>query len=193
MPATKQIDAMTAATALGGTEEIPAVQTAATVKITAAQIKTFTSASPTLVTPVLGVATGTSLALGGATIGSNALAVTGSAAFTGNINLGAANWITSFGNGGIQLAGDGVFEIFSTGYASNVRITAGASNLATFNGGVAATTFLKSGSYTVATVPSASSPGAGAHIYVSDETGGATPAFSDATNWRRYADRAIIS
>ena len=147
----------------------------------------------TLTTPVLGVATGTSLALGGATIGSNALAVTGTANISGNINLGAANWIASFGRGGIQLAGDGVFEIFSTGYASNVRITAGASNLATFNGGVAATTFLKSGSYTVATVPSASSSGAGAHIYVSDETGGETPAFSDATNWRRYADRAIIS
>lgn len=188
-----KVSVLTAGAALGGTEAIPAVQSAATVKITADQIKTFTSASPTLVTPVLGVAAGTSLALGGATIGSNALAVTGTAAFSGNINLGAANWIASFGRGGIQLVGDGVFEIFSTGYASNVRITAGASNLATFNGGVAATTFLKSGSYTVATVPSASSSGAGAHIYVSDETGGETPAFSDATNWRRYADRAIIS
>ncbi len=48
------------------------------------------------------------------------------------------------------------------------------------------------GSYTVATVPSAAS-GAGKSIYVSDESGGATPAFSDGTNWRRYADRAIIS
>lgn len=67
MAATKQIDAMTAATALGGTEEIPAVQSAATVKITADQIKTFTSASPTLVTPVLGVASGTSLTLSNGT------------------------------------------------------------------------------------------------------------------------------
>ena len=33
--------------------------------------------SPTLVTPALGVATATSLAIGGATIGTNALAVTG--------------------------------------------------------------------------------------------------------------------
>jgi hypothetical protein len=46
------------------------------------------STSPTLVTPILGVATGTSLALGGATIGSNALAVTGSAIISGNVGIG---------------------------------------------------------------------------------------------------------
>lgn len=49
------------------------------------------------------------------------------------------------------------------------------------------------GSYTVATVPSATSAGAGAMIYVSDESGGAVMAFSDGTNWRRMTDRAIIS
>jgi hypothetical protein len=48
-------------------------------------------------------------------------------------------------------------------------------------------------SYTVATVPSASSAGAGSLIYVTDETGGATHAASDGTNWRRMSDRAIIS
>lgn len=46
-------------------------------------------------------------------------------------------------------------------------------------------------SYTVATVPSAAT--AGGFIYVSDETGGAIPAFSDGTNWRRVSDRAIVS
>ncbi len=30
-------------------------------------------------------------------------------------------------------------------------------------------------------------------IYVSDESGGAVPAFSDGTNWRRCTDRAIVS
>lgn len=30
-------------------------------------------------------------------------------------------------------------------------------------------------------------------IYVSNEFGGAVPAFSDGTNWRRCTDRAIIS
>ena len=47
-------------------------------------------------------------------------------------------------------------------------------------------------SYTVATVPDAAT-----HvrrlIYVSDETGGATIAFSDGTNWRRVQDRAVVS
>lgn len=58
------IDALTAGSALGGTEKFPMFQTAnPAVSATAAQIKTFTSASPTLVTPVIGVATGTSLAL----------------------------------------------------------------------------------------------------------------------------------
>lgn len=56
-----KISALSAAAALGGTEEIPGVQSAANVKLTPAQIKTYTSASPTLFTPVLGVATATSI------------------------------------------------------------------------------------------------------------------------------------
>jgi hypothetical protein len=47
-------------------------------------------------------------------------------------------------------------------------------------------------SYTVATVPAASSC-TGGIIYVSDETGGAVPAFSDGTSWRRMTDRTVIS
>lgn len=47
-------------------------------------------------------------------------------------------------------------------------------------------------SYTVAGVPAASDYTQGV-IYVSDETGGATLAFSDGTNWRRVQDRVIIS
>lgn len=46
--------------------------------------------------------------------------------------------------------------------------------------------------YTVAGVPDAAK-----HvrriIYVSDETGGATLAFSDGTSWRRVQDRNVIS
>lgn len=34
---------------------------------------------------------------------------------------------------------------------------------------------------------------ANAMIFVSNDVGGSTPAFSDGTNWRRVADRAIIS
>jgi hypothetical protein len=47
-------------------------------------------------------------------------------------------------------------------------------------------------SYTVATLPSAAQPGQ--LILVTDEVGGAVPAFSDNFNtWRRVTDRAVVS
>ena len=46
--------------------------------------------------------------------------------------------------------------------------------------------------YTVATMPAAATYPRGI-IYVSNEAGGAVIAFSDATNWRRVTDRAIVS
>jgi len=45
--------------------------------------------------------------------------------------------------------------------------------------------------YTVTTLPSATA--AGGLIYVFDEVGGSTPAFSDGIAWRRVSDRAIVS
>ncbi len=59
--ANQKISAFTAASALTGPEVVAGVQSAANVKITATQFKTWTSASPTLVTPVLGVASATSI------------------------------------------------------------------------------------------------------------------------------------
>jgi len=50
----------------------------------------------------------------------------------------------------------------------------------------------KLASYTVAGVPTAAG-NTGSMIYVSDETGGAVPAFCDGTNWRRCTDRAVVS
>ena len=52
---------------------------------------------------------------------------------------------------------------------------------------------LKLKSYTVGTLPTASVSGDGGSIYVTDESGGEVPAFSDGTNWRRVTDRAIVS
>lgn len=46
-------------------------------------------------------------------------------------------------------------------------------------------------SVTVATLPNPSP--AGRWVFVSDEAGGAVPAFSDGTNWRRVTDRAVVS
>jgi len=45
--------------------------------------------------------------------------------------------------------------------------------------------------YTVSTVPAASP--AGRQIFVTNESGGAVPAFSDGSDWRRVTDRAVIS
>lgn len=47
-------------------------------------------------------------------------------------------------------------------------------------------------SYTVSTLPSALNQ-AGQMLFVTDETGGSIPAFSDGTNWRRVTDRQIVS
>ncbi len=60
-------------------------------------------------------------------------------------------------------------------------------------GSISATAHARVGSYTAAALPSASTAGAGAIIYVSNEAGGATLAFSDGTDWRRTADRAVVS
>lgn len=46
--------------------------------------------------------------------------------------------------------------------------------------------------FTVAALPAASRSER-CLVYVSNETGGATVAFSDGTNWRRVQDRAIVS
>ena len=46
--------------------------------------------------------------------------------------------------------------------------------------------------YTVAGVPAAAD-NTYAQVFITNETGGATVAFSDGTNWRRVQDRAIIA
>ncbi|WP_088348513.1 MULTISPECIES: DUF2793 domain-containing protein [Rhodomicrobium] len=48
-------------------------------------------------------------------------------------------------------------------------------------------------SFTVATLPSAATAGTGAFVFVSDATGGAVPAFSDGTDWRRSDTSAVVS
>lgn len=45
--------------------------------------------------------------------------------------------------------------------------------------------------YTVATLPSVAPTGG--LIFVTDEAGGAIPAFSDGVNWRRVTDREVVA
>ena len=51
----------------------------------------------------------------------------------------------------------------------------------------------KHDSYTVSEANGLSYLNAGDMIFVSDETGGATMAFWDGSDWRRLQDRAVIS
>jgi hypothetical protein len=46
--------------------------------------------------------------------------------------------------------------------------------------------------YTVSTLPEAAT-WVNCMIYVSNESGGAVPAFSDGAAWRRVTDRAVVS
>jgi hypothetical protein len=55
-----------------------------------------------------------------------------------------------------------------------------------------ATLLLQLKTYTVLTLPDAATYPRGV-IYVSDEAGGATIAFSDSSDWRRAQDRAVVS
>lgn len=94
---------------------------------------------------------------------------------------GATTW-----NVGIDNSDSDTFKWSNTGLGTSDRawLTTGG------HFGVAGS--IAPASYTIATVPAAASfPRA--VIYVSNEIGGATLAFSDGVNWRRLADRAVIS
>lgn len=105
---------LSAASALSDADLLYVVQSATSLKATGTQLKTYTSASPTLVTPVLGVATGTSIALGGATLGAHALAVTGSVQISGAVlpsaNDGSALGSTTLSWSDLFLAEGGVIN-----------------------------------------------------------------------------------
>jgi len=134
---------------------------------------------------------GTNTASGNAT--ANAFLTTGIGVGYANpsnlkfISTGIINWtsVTSLGGGldvGIARNVAGVLEV-NSGVAATFR------DLKLRN--LTADGQVNHKSYTIATLPSAAT--AGGEIYVSNEIGGATLAFSDGTNWRRHADRAIAA
>ena len=100
---------------------------------------------------------------------------------TGVAVVVAANSATDT-NVALYLRSRGSGEVRAGTTADELRITTTA---------VRSTVPIQFPSYTVATLPAATT--AAQMIYVSDETGGAVPAFSDGTNWRRVTDRAIVS
>ncbi len=89
-----KISALPGGTTLAGTEAMPAVQSAATVKTTPAAIATYVSAN--LTTPNIGAATGTSLVLtGGVTVIGGAQAITTNTALTNGAGIGAGTLTTA--------------------------------------------------------------------------------------------------
>lgn len=75
--------------------------------------------SPALVTPALGVATATTLAIGGATIGANGLAVTGTSLFNNTITVGGTGGGT-FDGSVLTVKGFGNTATFgSSGWSTN--------------------------------------------------------------------------
>ena len=99
---------------------------------------------------------------------------------------------TTQGNSGdITLAtGTGLFP------GSIIATIAGVEKFRVANAKISCAVPLALASYTVGTAPNpAPTPttNTGALIYITDDIGGAVPAFSDATNWRRVTDRAVVS
>ena len=110
------------------------------------------SASPTFSgIPVLAAPTATSLALGGATIGSDALGVTGSSTFNGNVKLNGISLIGTYTVGGTpSIAGSAINSGTVSGtYLSNINLAASG------NGGVTGVLPIANGGTGGATVPPA--------------------------------------
>jgi hypothetical protein len=111
---------------------------------------------------------------------------------------GAGFWLDSTGASdrfffGQDATTNDVFRIYSAFLGGQAFAYDANSSVGTFTGKIGGTQATTAPSFTVATVPSAGTMGAGAMIYVSNEAGGAVIAFSDGTNWRRVTDRVVIS
>ncbi len=112
----------------------------------------------------------------------------------GFVHAATDQFFTLSGGSTINLGGNirVVSESHAT-LANDIFIRSGTTNKVHFDDSADRTIFhnvMVTDSYTVATVPTVVAAGL---IYVSDETGGATQAFSDGTNWRRMSDRAIVA
>jgi hypothetical protein len=77
-----------------------------------------------------------------------------------------------------------VLDLYEIAFLAGLQALAG--NTIPPTNGVPLPSFVKTG------LPAAAGK-TGFMIFVSNETGGAVPAFSDGTNWRRVTDRAIVS
>ena len=116
--ANKSISQLVAGGAVAATDLFPDVQTVGVgpVKVTAQQMATFFWYQPTLVSPDIGAATGTSLNLGGATLGTNKLAVNGTTLLGGATTVSSGALSVSGGslNLGVQQTAQGSIVLANT-------------------------------------------------------------------------------
>jgi len=123
----------------------------------------------------------------------------------GFVSLASAQINRASGNVELQYgksaASEGVVIFGSRTYASRFVASTGHLGLGNTSpgerldvtGNIKASGSVRVGTYTVETLPSASTAGAGAIIYVTNDIGGTILGFSDGSNWRRSDTRAIIA
>jgi hypothetical protein len=111
-------------------------------------------------------------------------AVTTTVAVVGPTGLGASTPVYTF-------SGDTTTGLAYFGAGSMRFVNSGTPTLGFSSSSVNMLVPMRLPSYTTTTLPAATL--AGQMIYVTNETGGAVPAFSDGTNWRRVTDRAIVA
>ncbi|QDQ26698.1 hypothetical protein FNU76_10165 [Chitinimonas arctica] len=102
---------------------------------------------------------------------------------TANINAGTMQFFTKSAEAA-RITPNGEFLLNTA--------TAQAGYKMVVSGALYVTSPIRPGSYTKATLPAAGSY-TGAQIYVTDDSNGSTPAFSDGTAWRRVADRTVVA
>ena len=107
-------------------------------------------------------------------------------------NTGSVLLQTGFsGRAEIGLCGDDNLHLKvspdGAAWSDAVVVSSGSSSRVSVDGAVRVKSVAK------ASLPSASAQGAGSILFVPDDVGGATLAFSDGSSWRRVADLAVIS
>lgn len=111
-------------------------------------------------------------------------AVTTTVAVAGPTGLGTSTPVFTF-------AGDTSTGLAYQGAGSMRFLNSGTATMGFSSSSVNMLVPMRLTSYTTTTLPAATL--AGQMIYVTNESGGAVPAFSDGTNWRRVTDRAIVT
>ncbi|SLN68860.1 DUF2793 domain-containing protein [Roseisalinus antarcticus] len=108
--------------------------------------------------------------------------------------------VGGIGGAGFRMIDDssgGDWKVKTTNNGSfKIRDETGGIDHVLFNGVTRCSEFagaVQPAGFSVAALPDPAALGAGAMIFVTDETGGPVPAFSDGTDWRRTTDRAVVS